>query len=224
MNKAKTNTDTAQSVLRGNRRGFLAILPAMAVTPLACLKAKADDDDEGATKMRWDLIHFSATPVVTANPGGQASAKANDDSMITLTGSGTFLVNEGVGLPNHVTGGGTWETFDPKGNSTGNGWYKATSLLSWEESPGTLSVVPGAIDNIGNIADTHAGLLLLRIEYSDGSKGTLLVSCDLPGAPNDVFEGVTPTKGFVAYWNRIAPVGADNRTLFHALPRGGDHD
>jgi hypothetical protein len=59
---------------------------------------------------------------------------------------------------------------------------------------------------------------------SDGSKGTLLVSCDLPGAPADVFEGVTPTKGFVAYWNRIAPAGADNRTLFHVLPHGGDHD
>jgi len=50
------------------------------------------------------------------------------------------------------------------------------------------------------------------------------VSCHLPGAgppttPETVFEGITATKGFVAYWNREAPLpGVDaNRTLFHVL-------
>jgi hypothetical protein len=201
-----------------NHRCALLTLLLGLTAGLAAWQSVSAGEGHTTSKMRWDLIHFSATPVVTADAGGQASAKANDDSMITLTGSGTFLVRQGVALSDQATGGGTWQTSDPQGNLTGSGTYKVTSLVSWEEAPGSLSVVPGAIDNIANIADTHAGLLLLRIQYSDGSNGTLLVSCDLPGAPASLFEGVTPTKGFLSYWNRVAPAGADNRTLFHVLP------
>ncbi len=56
-------------------------------------------------KMRWDIISVDfATGTVSA--GGQASARANDGSKITLTGNGTFRSNPGS--PQDVTGGGKW--------------------------------------------------------------------------------------------------------------------
>src|SRR5437762_1264703 len=41
-------------------------------------------------------------------------------------------------------------------------------------------------------------------------------------APASIFEGITASKGFAGYWNRVAPVGSPgtanaNRTLFHIL-------
>src|SRR2546422_11353864 len=63
--------------------------------------------------MRWDIISVDfGTGTVSA--GGVASARANLDlSKITLTGSGTFRSNPGNSQ--HVTGGGTWQTFDASG-------------------------------------------------------------------------------------------------------------
>ena len=42
---------------------------------------------------------------------------------------------------------------------------------------------------------------------------------DAYAAPPSIFEGITASKGFVDYWNRVAPVGGvdGNRTLFHVL-------
>ena len=58
---------------------------------------------------------------------------------------------------------------------------------------------------------------MFRIEYSDGSEGTLGVGCHGPGAPNGIIEGVVATKNFVTYWDAEAPVGGVNadRTSFH---------
>ena len=89
------------------------------------------------------------------------------------------------------------------------------------------------LDNIGDgtLTDNRGGLVVLSVRYSDKGKGSLVVSCHLPGVgppetPETVFEGVTATKGFVDYWNRVAPVPAidRNRTLFHVLPHGDDDD
>src|SRR6266705_6488290 len=53
--------------------------------------------------MRWDIIDVNfATGTLSA--GGVASARANDGSNITLTGSGTFCSNPGN--PQDVVGGG----------------------------------------------------------------------------------------------------------------------
>jgi hypothetical protein len=76
------------------------------------------------------------------------------------------------------------------------------------------------VDLIGDPAERSAGLVVLRVAYSDGEQGTLVVSCHLVGTPDSVFEGITASKGFVDYWNREAPVGGfapgnANRTLFH---------
>ncbi len=158
--------------------------------------------------MRWDIISVDFS-TGTLSAGGIASARANDGSKITLTGSGTFRSNPGN--PQDVTGGGTWQT------STGSGTYQVTEFVRFEVAPATP---PLPHDNIGNRADNRAGLLVVRVAYSDGSEGTLVVSCHLVGTSDAVFEGVTASKGFVDYWNREAPPappGDANRTTFHVI-------
>ena len=176
-------------------------------------------------RMRWDIISidFSTTPI-TISPGGTAFAFANDGSWITLTGSGTF-----VSLPSSarfsaiaLEGGGTWQTFDPTGASTGSGTYKVLrGPASFQGAPGTQNPIT---DLIGNAQDSRSGLMVVEIRYDDGSRGTLTVSCHLPGkgppeTPETVFEGITVTKDFVGYWHRVKPMpGVDgNRTLYHVL-------
>lgn len=165
-----------------------------------------------AAHVRWDIVSL-APPI---SPGGIASAKANDNSTITLTGSGTFVAPAGGdGTSSAATGGGTWQTFSPAGIPTGAGTYQVTGLVRWDKAPGALP--PAVPDLIGNPAERSAGLAVLRVEYSDGSRGILVASCALPGAPASIFEGITASKSFVDYWNRVPPVpGVNaNRTLFH---------
>src|SRR5713101_4317185 len=167
------------------------------------------------TRMRWDLISVDfATGTLSA--GGIASAIAKDGSMITLTGQGTFVPENGFGNQD-VTGGGTWQTFDPSGNATASGTYKVTGFVSWKVAPGTP---PLPHDLIGKLKDNRAGLLVVTIQFSNGSTGVLTVSCHLVGTPNSVFEGIRVSMGFVDYWNGKAPPappGNANRTTFHIL-------
>jgi hypothetical protein len=169
----------------------------------------------GSVRMRWDIISVDFA-TGTASAGGVASARANDSSKITLTGSGTF--NPTAGKLQHVTGGGTWKTFAPDRSVTGSGSYQVTGFVSFTKTPGTF---PLQHDNIGTPFKARAGFLVVNISYSDGSDGVLIVSCHFVGTPDAVFEGVTATKGFVDYWRRAAPPappGNANRTNFHILP------
>ena len=162
----------------------------------------------GNHHMRWDIISVDFA-TLTLSAGGVASARANDGSKITLTGSGTYRSNPGN--PQDVTGGGKWRT------STGSGTYQVTAFVRFAVADGTF---PLQHDNVGNPADVRAGLLVVRVAYSDGSEGTLVVSCHINGTPDAVFEGVTASKGFVDYWNREAPPappGNANRTAFHVI-------
>lgn len=183
-------------------------------------------DDERASTFRWDIIH-----IVTFSPsgnvidvGGKGSASAQNKSTITLTGSGTFT----VGDSDDVTGGGTWQTVAPPPEpATHSGTYRVTRLVRFDVAPGAQTKNAKDLIGDGTLADNRGGLAILRIAYSDGSKGILVVSCDLPGnpppgpagSPDSLFEGITASKGFVDYWNRAAPVpGVDgNRTLFHVV-------
>ena len=172
--------------------------------------------------VRWDIISLAfATPPATANTltaGGVAFAKALDGSKIKLTGSGTFLSAAGrVGGSGPVTGGGTWETFNPIGVSLANGTYVVTELLIYEFANYQL---PVNIDNIGNIAEGANGIAALRIDYSDGSKGVLLVLCHGPGAPAGISEGFVATKAFRVFDQVQAPLANvnENRTVFHRAP------
>ena len=182
--------------------------------------------------MRWDLIHLSSNAgAIHVSAGGTASALAANDSKITLTGTGTFRSNPGHSQD--VTGGGTWTTFAPAtagGGQTATGTYEVTGFVSYELAPGGLP--SNFINDItGSIATARAGLGVLQIAYSDGSEGVLVISCDLPTTPSTlpIFEGITASKGFIDYWNRVAPTGSpsgpnENRTQFQALSGGGDGD
>ena len=168
-----------------------------------------------AQHVRWDIIRLSL-PGATVNPGGQASAKDNLGNTLTLTGSGTFVAPAGGGgASSAVTGGGNWTVTTAAGSSSGAYWV--TGLVRWDEAPGTF---PATVDNIGSPAAFRPGLAVLRIEYSDGSHGILVVSCHGAGTPDTVFEGITASKDYVDFWNRVAPSGTPatanaNRTAFH---------
>ena len=123
-------------------------------------------------KIRWQIT-------------GEASAKAEDGSVITLTGNGNFT----AGSREDVSGGGSWIVRSASGEITGNGTYIVMELLGWQEAPST------------SIGADRAGLVLLRIKYSSGSEGFLFVSCHLAGSPESVFEGITASMGFVQFWN-----------------------
>ena len=170
-----------------------------------------------AAHVRWDIVSLNPPADFTSDPDGIASALASDGSKIVLMGAGTFVAPAGgSGTSGAGTGGGTWATFSASNVPTGNGTYWVTGLVRWAQAPGSLPSPP-FLDNIGDPAETGAGLAVLRIQYSDGERGILVVSCHLAGTPDSVFEGITASKGFVDYFNSQAPIpGVDaNRTLFH---------
>jgi len=194
--------------MKGKPLFILSIVITLILFAFVTTFASADS----ATHGRWDIISLQPPNVLA---GGVASALADDGSMITLTGNGTFVAPAGgSGRSGAATGGGTWETQDKDGNVTGSGTYEVTGLVRWDQAPGTS---PPVGDLIGDPAERSARLVVLSIEYSDGSRGILVVSCHLVGTPDSVFEGVNASKGFVHYYDNVTPVpGVDaNRTLFH---------
>lgn len=134
---------------------------------------------------------------------GSASATAADGLKIIVTGAGTFVAPAGGGgTSSAATGGGTWETRDASDAVTGSGDYTVTGLVRWERALASVPSIPGST----------AGLAILRVEYSDGSPGTLTISCRISNAQPGRFEGVTVSKSFVDFWNRVT-----SPTLFHVL-------
>jgi hypothetical protein len=174
--------------------------------------AFAERDGEGGGRMRWDLVNL---PFPDVYAGGDDTAGAMDGSTLTLTGSGTFR----PGHPGQVTGGGTWHT--TSADVPGSGTYRVTELVSWIRAPGSLP--PFLIDHIGNASDARPGLAVLRIRYSDGLDGALVVSCTLAGTPKSVDEGINATRGFVNFFHPAEPAFGQhsNRTVFHVL-RGAE--
>src|SRR5437016_10421266 len=134
---------------------------------------------------------------------GSASATAADELKIIVTGSGTFVAPAGGGgTSSAATGGGTWETRDASDAVTGGGNYTVTGLVRWERALASVPSIPGST----------AGLAILRVEYDDGSAGTLTISCRITAEQPGRFEGVTASKGFVDFWNRVT-----SPNLFHVL-------
>jgi len=147
-----------------------------------------------AEHVRWDIISVQFnTPspgVNTINPDGVAFALSSNPNTlrIRLTGFGTFVAPASGGPSSAVTGGGTWETFSGA-TSTGSGTYWVTRLASWEFAN---FQTPVNVDNIGpNAANGNA---VLRIQYSDGSEGTLGIGCHGPGAPMGSSRALSPRK------------------------------
>jgi hypothetical protein len=148
-------------------------------------------------------------------------ADAEDGSTITVTGHGTFPNVDRCSPV--VTGGGTWH-IDRKTTDTrcftGGGNYRVTELLSWQAAAGGTLPIP---DDTNDKGKPSAGLAILRIEYSNGQQGTLTVSCDLPGAPECMFEGITASMAHEDFWSHHKPTANDGRTLFH-ISEPGDSD
>src|SRR5438105_3046301 len=87
---------------------------------------------------------------------------------------------------------------------------------------GGLSVPSAAFAN-GD--DARSGLAVLRIAYSDGLDGVLVVSCMLPvGSPHSMDEGFNATRHFVNFFHPDPPTAGNhsNRTAFHVLRHGED--
>jgi len=171
-----------------------------------------------AAHVRWDIVSVNFSPPFTTKAGGVASATAKDGSYITMTGSGTFVAPAGgSGTSSATTGGGTWTTFDSGGVMTGTGTYEVAGLVRWNPAPFPPGGPPPRIDLIDPSAMRSTGLAVLRITYSDGEHGILVVSCTGVTAPAFMFEGITATKKFTDYKSPVPPVlGVDgNRTLFH---------
>lgn len=171
--------------------------------------ARASDE----VRVRWDLIHVILGTCLCATPGGSDSAMAPDKSQITMTGSGTFHISDG-GFED-VTGGGTWQTHDASNVMTGSGTYRVTGVVNFTHAPGIFP--PPLNDLVGNKADASAGLMVLRIAYSDGSRGILVLNCTIVGTPSSIAEGITATKGFVNFSTQGTAVDTvdANHTLFH---------
>jgi hypothetical protein len=207
---------------RTTRRTILKT--AGAIGALAALAPSDALASESGARYRWDIVDIFKgcpdAPPPAATAGGKSSARTWTGQRITLTGSGTF--RDSRSLHRNVTGGGTWETFNASGTSTGRGTYRVTGFVSWTLAAGTLPIG----DCIGRKEDARPGLVGLRVQYSDGMVGTLDVSCRLAGSPGDMAEGVSVSKGTILYDDDEEPAaGVDgNRTLFHVLHRGDQGD
>ena len=188
--------------------GLSIIVMMTAATPIAFAQA---------ARVRWDIISVNFMEH-TVDAGGVASATANDGSYITLTGSGTFVAPAGgSGTSSATTGGGTWTTSTSGGVVTGTGTYEVTGLARWDRAPFPPGAPPPLTDLIDPSAVRSTGLAVLRITYSDGQYGILVVSCTGVTAPLSMFEGITATKQYIDYKSNVPAVpGVDgNRTLFH---------
>jgi hypothetical protein len=164
---------------------------------------------------RWDIVNLGFPEPLCAEEGGDASSKSQDGARITVTGSGTFRDNGGVGHPQNVTGGGTYKITAGSATPAQEGTFEVVHFVSFDVAPGTLPIA----DCIGNVADARAGRMTVAVRYSDGSDGILELGCHLDGSPDSIMEGITATKGFVTFWNheQPAPGVEGNRTLFHRL-------
>jgi hypothetical protein len=201
---------TRRQIIRG--AAAVGALGALGL-PSPAFADPGEGENEGRERIRWDLIDISPPNV---NAGGDDTASSEGEFTLTLTGSGTFR----PGHSRQVTGGGNWSTTNP--DVPGNGTYRVTELVSWILAPGHLR--PVFNDHIGTVADTRAGLAVLRIKYSDGLDGILVVSCNLFGTPSSVDEGINASRGFVNFFKpAMAAFGKhSNRTLFHALHEGDE--
>jgi hypothetical protein len=178
---------------------------------LACVVALPSPAWSQAEHVRWDIVRV-VPPSVFA--GGTDVARAQDGSTIAMTGSGTFVApsqnnNGSAGSNGSTTGGGTWTTFNAAGTQTGSGTYEVDGLVRWERRLGT-SPAPLVPNDTIDEGVASSGLAALRLLYSDGSRGILVVNCNLPPTDPQEFEGITATKGLVDYWTHVS--GA---TLFH---------
>lgn len=195
----------------------IALGPTIIITLAIAMTAGTQFALAEASHVRWDIISVNFGSF-TLSAGGIASATANDGSHITLTGTGTFVAPAGGnGSSSGVSGGGMWTTYSSKGAVTGAGTYEVTGLVLWEPSPLPPGSNPPPADLIEPSDHRSTGIAVLRVVYSDGERGILVVSCEGYLSPASAYEGIHATKGVTDYKSPVPPVAGvnANRTLFH---------
>src|SRR5216684_6180764 len=156
---------------------WISAITVLSLALLLCITVGLPVVQGSADHVRWDIINlaFGIPPALnTVSAGGVAFASASNPATLTikLTGTGTFVAPASGGTSGAATGGGTWETFT-SGVSTGSGTYSVTSLASWQFAN---FQTPGAVTDLIDTGGAN-GNAILRIQYSDGSEGTLGVGC-----------------------------------------------
>jgi hypothetical protein len=183
--------------------GLAVILLMTAAAPLVSAEP---------SRVRWDIATVTCSAggafPCTLDPHGSATAMAVDCSLtipgltvgcstITMTGSGTFDVSDDGESSRAVTGGGTWKVVAADKTIT-SGTFVVTELVQWEKSEPLALPQCGTcetIDHIGDVRDAWGGLAVLRVAYSDGTKGVLTLACSGLPDPFAITEGITASKG-----------------------------
>src|SRR5438034_907413 len=147
-----------------------------------------------STSRASEFSASAAAPTSAAQIGweifGSASATAADGLKIIVTGNGTFVAPAGGGgTSSAATGGGNWETRNASDAVTGSGTYTVTGLVRWERALASNPNIPGST----------AGLAILRVEYSDGSAGTLTISCRISGAQDRKSTRLNSSHTVISY-------------------------
>jgi len=204
-----------------SRRQLLKTAGLLGVAGAIFDPAKVLANEGEGSRVTWDIVSVGTGSI---RRGGDAAAKAEDGSIITITGHGTFPNVDRCSPV--VSGGGTWSIFKPATSTdsrcfSGSGNYRVTELLSWVTAPGGVLPLP---DATGDRGTASAGLATLRVRFDDGRRGTLTISCHLPGSPNCMPEGITATMVYEDFFEAQPPTGDHNRTLFHVGGPGDKDD
>ena len=125
----------------------------------------------GANSTAPSGVQLCTFPV--PNPCPDTAKAANGDT-VTIAGTGTLGVH-----PKSVTGSGTYSSTN---TSVGSGTWTALKLLSFKAYGTNPAIAPGAT----------GGKALIRVQLSNGARGVLRITCDLPGTtvPHGFHEGV----------------------------------
>lgn len=171
----------------------------------------------GQNFVRWDLTQFAGNIILSG--GRDVATDAGTGDRVTLTGSGLAEPGE-----EEAAGGGTFVHRHSDGSLVARGAYYVTRFISWTPLGGSLNGL-GLIDGIGNGPGANpnenepsSGVLKLRIhavpfvggEPQQGVDAVLTVFCHLPGATEEIPEGVglripefdlnfTPTSGVTLF-------------------------
>jgi len=155
--------------------------------------------------VRWD---FAQVIQGTGLAGGtDVGLDAASGDTLSLTGSG-----HAKPARHRAFGGGTFVHKDSDGNEVAHGVYVVAGFVSWTSLAGTF---PAPMDGIGNIAQAHAGILVLDVRFfpAGGSPvdGVLTINCHFPDTPAEIEEGFELSLGAFNF----TPAGGV--TLFHVF-------
>jgi hypothetical protein len=155
--------------------------------------------------VRWDF------PQVIQ---GTALAGGTDIGLDEASGDTMSLTGSGHAKPARHTafGGGTFVHTASDGSEVAHGVYVVTGFVSWTSLAGTF---PVPMDGIGNIAQAHAGILVLDVRlFPEGGSpvdGVLTINCHFPDTPAEIEEGFELSLGTFNF----TPAGGV--TLFHVF-------